>query len=124
MKISESLIATKDALVPEGIYKSTNILLSSKCGAVIFSENIPFTKETKKLIFLKKIKIDYLFSCGEDYQLIFTAKRKYYNNLILLAKKNFIKITKIGKIVKGKKLLILDKNNQKLSFQNLGFKHY
>jgi len=101
-----------------------NILLSSKCGAVIFSRNIPFTKETEKLICLKKINIDYLFSCGEDYQLIFTAKKTNSKKIFSFAKKNLIKITKIGNIIKKKKLIVLDKKNKELSFENLGFKHF
>ena len=119
------LLANSATDISDGLLADlNNIITSSSCGATIYIENIPFTTYTKNLIKKKKIDINYLLTCGEDYQLIFTAKRKYYNNLILLAKKNFIKVTKIGKIVKGKKLLILDKNNQKLSFQNLGFKHF
>ena len=101
-----------------------NIITSSKCGAIIMSENIPFTKETKSLIIKKKINIDYLFTCGEDYQLIFTANKNNSKKINSLAKKNSIKITKIGNIIKKRKLVILNNNNQELSFKSLGFKHF
>ena len=101
-----------------------NIILSSKCGAKIYSENIPFTKQTKKLLSLKKIDINYLLTCGEDYQLIFTAKKNSSKKIISLARKNSIKITKIGNIIKKKKLVVLNKNNEELLFANLGFKHF
>ena len=101
-----------------------NIILSSKCGAKIYSENIPFTKQTKKLLSLKKIDINYLLTCGEDYQLIFTAKKSNSKKIISLARKNSIKITKIGNIIKKKKLVVLNKNNEELLFANLGFKHF
>ena len=101
-----------------------NIVLSSKCGAIIYSENIPFTKQTKKLLILKKIDVNYLLTCGEDYQLIFTAKKSNLKKIISIAKKDSIKITKIGNIIKKKKLIILNKNNEELSFENLGFKHF
>jgi len=101
-----------------------NIVLSSKCGAIIYSENIPFTKQTKKLLILKKIDLNYLLTCGEDYQLIFTAKKSNLKKIISIAKKDSIKITKIGNIIKKKKLIILNKNNEELSFENLGFKHF
>ena len=101
-----------------------NIILSSKCGAMIYSENIPFTKQTKKLIISKKINISYLLTCGEDYQLIFTAKKSNSKKIISIAKKNSIKITKIGNIIKKKKFIILNKNNEELSFKNFGFKHF
>ena len=101
-----------------------NIILSSKCGAKIYTENIPFTNKTKKLLNLNKIDINYLLTCGEDYQLIFTAKKSNSKKIISLAKKSFVKITKIGNITKKKKLVVLNKNNDELLFENLGFKHF
>ena len=73
---------------------------------------------------LKKIDINYLLTCGEDYQLIFTAKKSNSKKIISLARKNSIKITKIGNIIKKKKLVVLNKNNEELLFANLGFKHF
>ena len=51
---------------------------------------------------------------------------RYSNSkkIISLARKNSIKITKIGNIIKKKKLFVLNKNNEKLLFANLGFKHF
>ena len=101
-----------------------NIILSSNCGARIFLEKIPFTKETKKLINLKKIDIKYLLTCGEDYQLIFTAKRTYSKKILSISKRNSLKITKIGNIIKNKELIVLDRYKKRLLFNNLGFKHF
>ena len=101
-----------------------NIILSSKCGAKIYTENIPFTNKTKKLLSLNKININYLLTCGEDYQLIFTAKKSDSKKIISMAKKNFVKITKIGNITKKKKLIVKNENNNELSFEDLGFKHF
>ena len=94
-----------------------NIIIASKCGAKIYTENIPFTKKTKQLLNSNKINIKYLLTCGEDYQLIFTAKKNNSKKIATLAKKNFVKITKIGNITKNKK-------NEELLFNNLGFKHF
>ena len=101
-----------------------NIILSSKCGAKIYLENIPFSNKTKKLLNLKKIDTDYLLTCGEDYQLIFTSKKSNSKKIFFFAKKNSVKVTKIGNIIKKKKLIILNKNNEELLFKNLGFKHF
>lgn len=101
-----------------------NIILSSKCGAKIYIKNIPFSKQTKKLIILKKINISYLLTCGEDYQLIFTAKKKDRKKINYFAKRNLIKVVKIGNIIKKKKLIVLDKDNKEIIFNNLGFQHF
>ena len=57
-----------------------NIILSSNCGAEINIEKIPFSKQTKELLNLNKINTNYLITCGEDYQLIFTAYKKNSKN--------------------------------------------
>ena len=101
-----------------------NIILSSNCGAEINIEKIPFSKQTKELLNLNKINTNYLITCGEDYQLIFTAYKKNSKKIISLARKHLLKITKIGSILKKKKLIVLDQNNKELSFKSLGFKHF
>ena len=101
-----------------------NIILSSNCGAEINIEKIPFSKQTKELLNLNKINTNYLITCGEDYQLIFTANKKNSKKIISLARKHLLKITKIGSILKKKKLIVLDQNNKELSFKSLGFKHF
>ena len=73
---------------------------------------------------LNKINTNYLITCGEDYQLIFTAYKKNSKKIISLARKHLLKITKIGSILKKKKLIVLDQNNKQLSFKSLGFKHF
>ena len=118
-------IANSAADVSDGLLADlNNIILSSKCGARIYLKNIPFTKQTKKLLNLKKIDVNYLLTCGEDYQLIFTARKNNSKKIFSIAKKNFIKITKVGSIIKKKKLIVLNKNNEELLFNNLGFKHF
>ena len=82
-----------------------NIILSSNCGAEINIEKIPFSKQTKELLNLNKINTNYLITCGEDYQLIFTANKKNSKKIISLARKHLLKITKIGSILKKKNLL-------------------
>ena len=101
-----------------------NLITSSKCGAEIMIEKIPFVPQTKKLIDQQKIKIDYLLSCGEDYQLIFTANKKFSKNIFKLAKQYLIKVVKVGKIIKKRKLRILDPQGKELFFSVLGFQHF
>ena len=101
-----------------------NIVLSSKHGAIIHLDKIPYDRQTKRMILLKKIDENYLLTCGEDYQLIFTAKKNNFKKITSIAKSYSVKVTKIGSITKKKKLVILNKNNNELRFKNLGFKHF
>ena len=119
-KIANSATDISDGLLAD----LNNINLSSNCGAKIFLEKIPFSYKTIKVIKDKKIDIKYLITCGEDYQIIFTSKKKNYKRILNYSKKNKLKITKIGEVIKKKKLLVLGANNKQLFFKNLGFQHF
>ena len=49
-----------------------------------------------------KISVEDILSRGDDYQLVFTANQKFKNNINNLGKKNNIKLTNIGTIIKAK----------------------
>ena len=49
--------------------------------------------------------------------------RNNSKKIATLAKKNFVKITKIGNITKNR-LIVINKKNEELLFNNLGFKHF
>ena len=119
------LLANSATDISDGLLADlNNIITSSSCGATIYIENIPFTTYTKNLIKKKKIDINYLLTCGEDYQLIFTAKKKFAKRIMNLAKNNSIKLTKIGKITKRKKMMIFNSQGKEIFFPVLGFKHF
>ena len=67
------------------------------------------------------IKIDFLLSSGDDYELIFTANPKNSSIIRRISKKNNIKVTKVGKIIR-KKGLYLD--NKKIKIINKSFDHF
>ena len=90
-------------------------------GASIYSNSIPFSNKTKKLIKKRKVCLDYLLSAGDDYELIFTANSKKCLMIEQLAKNNNIKITKVGRITQ-KKGIYLD--NQKIKIINKSFNHF
>ena len=90
-------------------------------GASIYSNLIPFSNKTKKLIKKKVVNFDYLLSAGDDYELIFTANSKKFLMIKQLAKKNNIKITKVGRITQ-KKGIYLD--NKKIKIINKSFQHF
>ena len=98
-----------------------NLIDDKKIGASIYSNKIPLSNQSKKLIRKKVVNIDYLMSAGDDYELIFTANSKKLLMIKLLAKNNNIKITKIGKIIE-KKGIYLD--NKRIKLINKSFEHF
>lgn len=93
----------------------------SNVGASINSKLIPFSKKTKYLIKNKIVKINYLLTAGDDYEILFTASNKNSSKIKSLSKKNNIKITKVGKIIQ-KKGIFLD--NKTIKIINKSFQHF
>ena len=58
----------------------------------------------KSIVFLNSsvININDILNWGDDYQLIFTANKKFRNTIIKLAKKNHVKLSNVGSIIKKK----------------------
>ena len=108
--------------ISDGFYGDLNKLISShNLGAQIDSKSIPYSNRTKMLIQKKMIKINFLLSSGDDYQLIFTAADKNSLKIKKLAKLNNVKITKVGTITQ-KKGIYLD--NKKINLINKSFQHF
>ena len=100
--------------ISDGFYGDLENLINEKnIGASIYSNLIPLSNKTKKLIRKKVVNINYLLSAGDDYELIFTANSKKFLKIKQLAKNNNIKITKVGRIIQ-KKGIYLDNKKIKL----------
>jgi len=114
--------ATSAIDISDGFYGDLENLISKKnIGANIISNLIPFSNKTKKLIINKKVNLNYLLSSGDDYELIFTVHPKKSVLINQIARKNNIKISKVGKIIQ-KKGIYLD--NNKIEIINKSFKHF
>ena len=85
---------------------------------------IPISSFLKNFLEDKKITKSALISNGDDYQVLFTANNRN-SRIILNTSKNLgIKITKIGKIISGKKKsIIIDKKGKQIVLKNKGYIH-
>ena len=88
--------------ISDGFFGDLNKILNRKYGAKINIKTIPVSNNLKKILSDKLSKIFFkdILSWGDDYELIFTSKKKYNDKLLTLAKKNNIKLSKIGSIIK------------------------
>ena len=90
--------------ISDGFYGDLNKMLDDKYGAKIIKKNIPITYNLKKILLANKSIIDFedILKWGDDYELIFTAKTASRKKILSLSKKNHVKLSKIGTIVKNK----------------------
>ena len=98
-----------------------NILISSKKGAVIKFHEIPTSRHLLKNLNQTE-SYEALLGGGEDYELCFTAHKKYRERISLISEKNKTKITRIGVITK--KELIFYNKEQVIKPKIKGFDHF
>ena len=105
--------------ISDGFFGDLSKLLNKNKGVDLYYSNLPFSKYTKSLISKKIVSPKVLLNGGDDYQLIFTSSQKNDAKIINIAKKNKIKITKVGKIInqygiffRGSKIKILNRSFQ------------
>ena len=71
-----------------------------------------------------RLAIDCLLAGGDDYELCFTAPENKRDTVIRLAQESDILLSRIGKIMPGKGLIILGTDGNPLIFKNKGYDHF
>ncbi|MBT4879231.1 MAG: thiamine-phosphate kinase [Alphaproteobacteria bacterium] len=97
---------------------------SSNCGANIEYNAIPLSKIAKEILNNYPKYKEKIINSGDDYEVLFTANHAAKEDILLFSKKNQIKITHIGKIIKDKDINLFDENNSLINITNTGFKHF
>ena len=120
-----SLFANTSIDISDGLIVDLEKLINTQNFSYkIYLDNIPISKNLKKLLNLKKYKKKSLVSNGDDYQVMFTANPSKSRIISKTAEYLGIKISKIGKICsKSLKSLIIDENGNKTAFKSKGYYH-
>ena len=103
-KISEYVEAMKD--ISDGFIGDLKKMLNFNYGAKLYLDNLPISTNMKKIIVLKYLKKKQLLNSGDNYELIIIAPKKNRNKIFNAAKRNKIKISLVGKVLKRKEIII------------------
>ena len=90
---------------------------NSSCGLKVYSNKVPISNAVKLEIKNKKYKLFDFINAGDDYELAFSVKKKYFKNVAKIAKKYGIQVTHIGNFINEKEISIDN------SFNFKGFSH-
>jgi len=111
--ISDGLIADLEKLINK-----------QKLSYKLYLEDIPISNNLNKIIKLKLIKKITSISCGDDYQILFTADTSKSRIISKISKALGVKISKIGKICTHfQKPQIIDEKNKKITLKSKGYFH-
>ena len=98
----------------------SHILERSKVGARVDYQRIPRPKVFEKF---KNLERRCVLSGGDDYELLFTAPAAVRRKIELLSKKLRIRLSRIGSITRGRKLVVLDERHKAIKLSG-GFDHF
>jgi thiamine-monophosphate kinase len=90
--------------ISDGFYGDLNKILNNKVGAIIKKKDFLISNKLRNIISTNKFKISIedVLSWGDDYQLVFTANKKFRNQINNLGEINNVKLMNIGRIIKDK----------------------
>ena len=120
LSIANTSIDISDGLVTD----LEKLINNQKISYKLFLKDIPTSKNFEKLIDQKILKKINSVSCGDDYQILFTASPSKSRIISKISKSLGIKISKIGKICNYKeKSQIFDEKNKKIALNYKGYFH-
>ncbi len=97
-----------------------HILEESGVGAEIWEKNLPIASETEKVCHeLNRSPLEVALHGGEDYELLFTAPATTNVEKIVS-----FQVTRIGKILEGSGLFLLNKKGERKKLKSGGWDHF
>ena len=111
--------------ISDGLIGDLEKMVNRQNFSFLINENkIPISLNLKKLISKKKLKKINTVTNGDDYQILFTASLNKSRIIKRISKKLGVKITKIGKIISGKKnSMIIDVKGKQIKAISTAYKH-
>lgn len=116
--VANSAIDISDGLLQD----LGHILKASSCGAEVYLDELPVAKDIADMD--KQIVQTAVLSGGDAYELCFTAKPRRREQIMALAKKSGVKVSRIGTITKDHQLKIIDAQGQLVQYSQKGFDHF
>jgi len=88
--------------ISDGFLGDLSKILDGKFGAKINTKSIPLSSMLKKILIKHNslIKLEDILNWGDDYELIFTSFKKNREKLLSLSKKNRVKLSLVGSVIK------------------------
>lgn len=117
--LARSAIDVSDGLLAD----LGHILECSKVGGIVRINEINCSPGMKRCLSQPPV-LECLLAGGDDYELCFTAPQSRRPNIGLLSEELGIPLTRIGKIVEEKGLLVLDGKGRTVNMESRGYDHF
>ena len=118
-------IANTSIDISDGLFSDIEKLINNqKLSYEIEIDKIPISKNLMNIINSHRLKKEGLISNGDDYQILFTANKKYRRLIDLISAKTSTKVSRIGRITRSNKVKMSHgEKNVNISTVKSGFIH-
>ncbi|MEO6022187.1 MAG: thiamine-phosphate kinase, partial [Burkholderiales bacterium] len=117
--IVQSAIDISDGLLAD----LGHILERSNVGAEIQFSDVPCGDDVRKFLD-QPLGQQALLAGGDDYELCFTAPATRQDDIARIAQRLDLRLSRIGRIVAGDKLIVRDEKGRAINFEHKGFDHF
>jgi len=112
--IATSCIDVSDGLISD----MGHICECSNIGAKINIADIPLSEPAQEIVKKYPDVIKDMITGGDDYELLFTASVAMADKIKLLP------VTKIGRVIEGRAVIVVDKDNKEIKLDKKGYVHF
>ena len=126
VKLGQALVGIASAAmdVSDGLIQDLGHLCSaSSLGAIVNWPMLPLSKGVEQLLHKKAIPTSLIVNGGDDYELLFTAPKRLRTKVKAIAKASDVVVTRIGHMINGSGVSLLDKSDRLINSIGTGFKH-
>ena len=117
--ISQCAIDVSDGLLAD----LGHILERSHVGAEIRFSDVPASADVREFVD-QPIGQQALLAWGDDYELCFTTAENCRNEIAQIARRLDLRLSRIGRIVAGEKLIVRDQQGRAMNMEYTGFDHF
>ena len=118
--IANATIDVSDGLISD----LAHICRSSKLGATVSLDAVPISKALGKVIKADKNYYNLVLCGGDDYELLFTANKSYYHDILNISRILEIPITKIGELNESSGVNVLNTGDFIYDIEESGYSHF
>jgi len=120
-KLNNSATSMTD--ISDGFVSDLEKIATHSNVSIEINQNlIPFSTQLKKLM-SKHDLLEKVLTGGDDYELVFTAPKIFDSQIFAIANSVDTKVTRIGTVISGKGIKIIDADGNKLNFIQPGYEH-
>lgn len=118
-------VATACLDVSDGLVQDADHIAStSQVGLRIHASQVPLSQAAQDYSAQHSLALTDLLTGGDDYELLFTAPVAAQPTLEDIAKQTGVPITRIGEVVAGSGVTLLDENGKPIALDKAGWQHF